>query len=64
MKSGELVRLKSGGPIMAVVSVAGPVIGSENSEQLVECVWIFGTEFRVGIFPEYSLEPVPESGPG
>jgi uncharacterized protein YodC (DUF2158 family) len=57
------VRLKSGGPMMGVVSVDGLAVDSEKAQRLVECVWTCGKEFLLGKFPAESLEPVPQSGP-
>jgi len=62
IKSGDIVRLKSGGPIMGVVSVDRSSSSLGKSQCLVECVWISGAEFRTGKFTLDSLEFVPGLG--
>ena len=38
MKRGEIVRLKSGGPVMVVVSVIRAFLG--DGHQMTKCVWM------------------------
>lgn len=51
-KIGDIVKLKSGGPNMAVERN----VGSEGLR--VECQWFAGKKLESGIFPGDSLEPV------
>ena len=53
LKEGDLVRLKSGGPVMTVVNPGGlsgwPV-----------CNWFEGSAVKSGSFPPAALRKVPE----
>lgn len=52
-KAGDLVQLKSGGPIMTVRDNEGP--------EYVTCQWFGGKKLEEGVFPVVSLrEPQPE----
>jgi uncharacterized protein YodC (DUF2158 family) len=53
-RRGELVRLKSGGPIMTVQEVFfSPFKGKEY-----RCQWFVGDQYKSKIFPGESLERV------
>ena len=47
-KTGDLVKLRSGGPVMTVQSL--------NSD-LVRCLWFAGKKLEEGYFQVESLEP-------
>jgi len=51
LKPGDLVALKSGGPVM---TLAGKDEGDETG---VRCFWFVGGDHRVAVFPEATLEP-------
>ena len=59
LKQGDLVQLKSGGPVMTIVNPGGlsgwPV-----------CNWFEGDRLKVGSFPPDALRKVPgeEEAPG
>jgi len=55
LKVGDVVQLKSGGPLMTVRSV------DENS---VLCVWFDGKDSKSGRFPGATLNLVPEENHG
>jgi uncharacterized protein YodC (DUF2158 family) len=62
MKTGQIVTLKSGGPLMAVAEILRPSTTTEAKEapeEVVDCVWYQGREFVHGKFPANSLECVP-----
>ncbi|MGO0628681.1 YodC family protein [Pseudomonas sp. SAR267] len=52
-KVGDLVRIKSGGPVMTVKTV----FDQSNS---FDCQWFAGKKLEVGRFPSESLVPVEE----
>ncbi|MBI6887208.1 YodC family protein [Pseudomonas putida] len=52
-KVGDLVRIKSGGPVMTVQAVL-------KSSNLFDCQWFAGKKLEVGRFPADSLVPVQE----
>jgi uncharacterized protein YodC (DUF2158 family) len=52
-KVGDLVRLKSGGPVMTVASVG----------QSVHCQWFAGAKLEKGFFDAESLENAPAKQP-
>lgn len=55
MKVGDSVVLKSGGPVMTVTKVDGP---------LVECQWFLkGNKLERGSFPGEALAPPAPPGP-
>jgi len=56
MKTGQVVRLKTGGPLMAVVEVQPQTDASGENEQLVDCVWLSGKAFARGKFRADDLE--------
>jgi len=56
MKSGQVVRQKNGGPLMAIVEVQRPSPASPGGEEVVDCVWFEGKSFVRGKFSAGSLE--------
>jgi uncharacterized protein YodC (DUF2158 family) len=57
MKTGQVVRLKTGGPLMAIVEVQPPVgVAAAIEERLVDCVWFEGKAFVRGKFTADALE--------
>lgn len=46
---GDLVSIKSGGPVMAVKAIHG------NDNDIFECQWFAGKKLEVGRFPSASL---------
>jgi uncharacterized protein YodC (DUF2158 family) len=55
IKVGEVVRLKSGGPMMTVKKVE-----QFNSVMSANCDWFEGSEPKYGMFPVTSLKVVEE----
>lgn len=58
-KSGEIVRLISGGPDMTVVEYILPLGDKEflsNTSSWVDCLWFDGKKRQTGRFPPESLE--------
>ena len=61
IKSGDTVRLKSGGPVMTVSEI-GDFIGENGIKAL--CVWFDGKQLRKEHLSLESIEKAePESGP-
>ncbi len=61
-KTGDIVKLKSGGPEMTVkddVEVPGLGFGVTMTE--IHCQWFAGNKLQEGHFSEDSLEPVKEN---
>jgi uncharacterized protein YodC (DUF2158 family) len=56
MKTGQVVRLKTGGPLMAVVEIQPQTSASSSNEQIVDCVWFEGKAFVRGKFALNALE--------
>jgi uncharacterized protein YodC (DUF2158 family) len=56
LKSGELVRLRSGGPVMTV-NQRSPV------SQHIECFWFDGAQLCVGRFLPDTLRIITEDNP-
>ncbi len=56
MQTGQVVRLKTGGPLMAVVEIQKQTDVSGLPEQLVDCVWFEGKAFVRGKFGIDNLE--------
>ena len=52
MKSGDVVQLKTGGPLMTVDRY---VLGAGNPPTTVVCVWFDGTELKEDFVPVKSL---------
>jgi uncharacterized protein YodC (DUF2158 family) len=56
-KSGDVVRIKSGGPLMTVI---GPIVNEFDADGSVlaySCCWFVGQgKFRSGIFYQDTLE--------
>lgn len=50
LKPGDLVKLKSGGPVMTFGSLTGAV-GQET-----RCFWFVGQELKSALFPVHALE--------
>jgi uncharacterized protein YodC (DUF2158 family) len=53
-KTGDLVQLKSGGPIMTVGACSRATLDNEDN---VQCVWFSGSKHQTAWFREDSLEP-------
>lgn len=53
-KSGQIVKIKSGGPDMTIKEFS-------NYESEYICQWFAGKKLEQGYFPEDSLEPVPNN---
>jgi uncharacterized protein YodC (DUF2158 family) len=49
LKTGDTVRLKSGGPVM---TLGGKVVDMDANQ----CVWFYGAELRHGVFRLEQLE--------
>ena len=47
---GDVVRLKSGGPVMTVVY--------RDGDGDIDCVWFDGKEKKIGTFPPAAVETV------
>jgi uncharacterized protein YodC (DUF2158 family) len=60
MKSGDLVVLKSGGPIMTVDTVNTDIF-DDNRITGVLCVWFVGEKLERVRFDHRALEPAPLS---
>jgi uncharacterized protein YodC (DUF2158 family) len=55
LKTGDVVRLKSGGPKMTIDSIDD--YGSGNSSNIrAMCIWFDGGERKEGNFPPEALE--------
>lgn len=52
IREGDLVQLKSGGPVMTVVRVNGP--------GTLSCKWFKGSKVNTDYFPPSALRKVPE----
>lgn len=52
-KTGDVVRLKSGGPDMTVRSYSDDIV--EEHKQVVECQWFNGKKAEIGGFHEDML---------
>ncbi|EDY5782173.1 DUF2158 domain-containing protein [Salmonella enterica] len=52
---GDLVTIKSGGPVMTIEK---PIIGASSKEFIgsYKCQWFAGKKLDTGTFPEASLE--------
>jgi uncharacterized protein YodC (DUF2158 family) len=58
MKTGQVVRLKKSGILMAVVEVQPPTGIATSGERLVDYVWFEGKAFVRGKFTADALECV------
>ncbi len=56
---GDLVKLKSGSPVMTVSSTFVPFSGHSKDETVYTCKWFAGAKMQKGEFPEQSLIPAP-----
>jgi uncharacterized protein YodC (DUF2158 family) len=56
MKTGEIVRLRSTGKIMAVVRERDQLSQSGRKEKMVECVFLSAGQPKHGLFPLDQLE--------
>ena len=56
-KAGDLVRLKSGGPIMTLVELG---IEQEDKEDRCGCGWFYNNEYEVKYIQVAALEKVNE----
>lgn len=65
IKSGDLVRLKSGGPVMTVDTVNTDIL-DDNKVTGVLCVWFVGEKLERVRFDHRAIEPaqVHEVSPG
>ncbi|MGB9115231.1 YodC family protein [Bradyrhizobium sp.] len=63
IKSGDLVVLKSGGPIMTVDTVNTDIL-DDNKITGVLCVWFVGEKLERVRFDHRALEPAQSSLPG
>jgi uncharacterized protein YodC (DUF2158 family) len=59
-KSGDVVRLKSGGPKMTVTNAG---TAHMTGEAFVECAWFVGTKAETASFPPAALAAVQPSSP-
>lgn len=62
-KSGDIVRLISGGPDMTVVEYVLALGEKEflsNTSNWIDCVWFDGKKRQTGRFPPESLERVKQ----
>jgi hypothetical protein len=58
MRTGQVVRLKTSGILMAVAQIEEPPIPADHGEQVVDCVYNEGKGFVHGKFSSDSLEEV------
>lgn len=63
IKSGDLVVLKSGGPVMTVDTVNTDIL-DDNKITGVLCVWFVGEKLERVRFDHRALDPVQSSSPG
>ena len=63
IKSGDLVVLKSGGPIMTVDTVNTDIL-DDNKVTGVLCVWFVGEKLERVRFDHRALEPAQSSSAG
>ena len=57
---GDAVKFKAGGPEMCIREpVLDPITETFNGEY--GCQWFAGKQLQYGVFPEESLEKVPDS---
>jgi uncharacterized protein YodC (DUF2158 family) len=50
---GDVVQLKSGGPLMTVDNI--------DPHDMINCMWFDGREKKSGVFPAATLKPVNNS---
>ena len=65
-KAGDLVRLKSGGPIMVIGEVDHQRREGDKGDTMLHCGW-FGSsskKFRTGSFPPETVEPASRADRG
>jgi uncharacterized protein YodC (DUF2158 family) len=58
IKSGDLVVLKSGGPVMTVDTVNTDIFDDDKVTGVL-CVWFVGEKFQRARFDHRALEPAP-----
>jgi uncharacterized protein YodC (DUF2158 family) len=54
LKAGDIVRLKSGGPVMTIQSLNTGIFDQ------VDCKWFVNDEVKKSVFNKHSLELVDE----
>ena len=52
-KIGDLVRIKSGGPMMEVTEVGE----NQDGKPIVTCAWFDGDKREMGTFPAAAVKP-------
>jgi uncharacterized protein YodC (DUF2158 family) len=50
-KAGDVVQLKSGGPLMTILEVA-----SRDGRDMVHCIWAAGTDEKSSWYPQEVLK--------
>ena len=60
-KVGDLVQLKSGGPVMTVIALPG---SHASVHAFYKCSWFAGKRHASGYFPPEALQPAKEEAPG
>jgi uncharacterized protein YodC (DUF2158 family) len=56
-KAGDVVQLKSGGPLMTILEVA-----SRDGRDMVHCIWAAGTDEKSSWYPQEVLK-MANNGP-
>lgn len=60
VKTGDVVRLRSGGPLMTVTTVYPE--REQGSQELCKCMYYADASMREAMVPAVALESVPSSG--
>jgi uncharacterized protein YodC (DUF2158 family) len=63
-KTGDIVKLKSGGPTMTVGAPVPFGLKGDSNPNLAQCFWFHGTEIKSKTFPVEALELVTADEPG